>query len=221
MKPKTIILIRHGQSYGNVDKTIYNKMPDHVIPLTSQGTLQAQAAARELVTKYPAKSVRIYSSTFKRARMTSDIILAAYERAGAVVDYREDPRLREQEWATCMRAEDKKLEEKEREQFSKFYYRFKSGESCADLYDGRVSTFLDTFHRDCEKKDFPPLCIISGHGMTNRVILMRWFHMRIEAFERLKNPGNCEYYTLLRQSNGKYELERALKFWATRETIYV
>jgi broad specificity phosphatase PhoE len=220
MKPEHIILIRHGQSEGNVDKKIYNKKPDHVINLTKLGEMQALAAGGELVKKYPAKRMALYSSTFKRARQTSAIIRGVFESAGVEVDYREDPRLREQEWATCMRAEEKAQEEKEREEFSKFYYRFKTGESCADMYDGRISTLLDTFHRDFEKDDFPPLMCISGHGMTNRVLLMRWFHISVEDFERIKNPANCEYYTLTLQSNGYYKLERELDMWSTRETIY-
>ena len=48
MKPKQIILIRHGQSESNVDKTIYGQKPDYALELTEEGKKQAIMAGKEL-----------------------------------------------------------------------------------------------------------------------------------------------------------------------------
>ena len=44
MKPKRIILIRHGESEGNVNKRIYNQKPDYALLLTDKGKQLAAAA---------------------------------------------------------------------------------------------------------------------------------------------------------------------------------
>ena len=44
MKPKRIILLRHGESEGNVDKTIYTRKPDWKLELTERGKQQAGQA---------------------------------------------------------------------------------------------------------------------------------------------------------------------------------
>ena len=36
-RPKRIVLVRHGESQGNVDDTIYETVPDHALSLTPQG----------------------------------------------------------------------------------------------------------------------------------------------------------------------------------------
>ena len=44
MKPENIFIVRHGESEGNVDKTIYERKPDYAITLTSTGKNQAYLA---------------------------------------------------------------------------------------------------------------------------------------------------------------------------------
>ena len=39
-RPKRIILIRHAESEGNVDETVYQRKPDHRIELTEKGKQQ-------------------------------------------------------------------------------------------------------------------------------------------------------------------------------------
>ena len=41
-RPRRIILIRHGESEGNVDSTVYSRTPDHAVELTSKGIKQAR-----------------------------------------------------------------------------------------------------------------------------------------------------------------------------------
>ena len=46
--PKRIILVRHGESLGNVDEGAYADTPDWSIPLTDEGKLQAQHLGGQL-----------------------------------------------------------------------------------------------------------------------------------------------------------------------------
>ncbi|KAF3531686.1 hypothetical protein DY000_02043877 [Brassica cretica] len=46
--PKRIILVRHGESEGNLDTSAYATTPDHKIQLTESGLLQAREAGARL-----------------------------------------------------------------------------------------------------------------------------------------------------------------------------
>jgi broad specificity phosphatase PhoE len=71
------------------------------------------------------------------------------------------------------------------------------GESGADVYD-RVSTFLETLHRDFKNPGYPKATIIVSHGIAIRVFLMRWFHWSVEKYETVRNMLNCETIILER-----------------------
>jgi broad specificity phosphatase PhoE len=45
-RPQRIIWIRHGESQGNTDKSLYETVPDNKIELTEKGIQQAITAAR-------------------------------------------------------------------------------------------------------------------------------------------------------------------------------
>ncbi len=47
--------------------------------------------------------------------------------------------------------------------------------------------------------------------MTLRLFLMKWFHWRVEEFENVRNPKNCQIVILEKQVNDKYELTSKLK----------
>jgi broad specificity phosphatase PhoE len=68
-----IILVRHGESEGNVAHLI-NDDPSQAVNLTERGRTQAEAAADDL------RSIRFthaYASQFSRAQQTADILLRA------------------------------------------------------------------------------------------------------------------------------------------------
>lgn len=72
--PKRIILLRHGESLGNVDENSYAHIPDWKIPLTRRGERQAVRAARELERLLTGESLFGYCSPYKRTMETWDII---------------------------------------------------------------------------------------------------------------------------------------------------
>jgi broad specificity phosphatase PhoE len=223
MKPDRIILGRHGQSEGNVDKKLLATKPDYALELTPLGWRQGDAMGAELLRMLGHETVFWYNSTYFRTRQT---FIAARRHFPTPYRKYEDPRLREQEWTGKLRnAPDYNESEVElaRDQYGHFYYRL-PGESCADVFD-RVGDSMITLHRDFKKSNFPKNAVIICHGMTMRVYLMRWFHLPVEQFEQLANPSNCGMYVLaLNKKTGKYELEgewvldpKTLKYEVLRE----
>jgi len=203
MRPKRIILIRHGESEGNLDKSRYQTTQDFALRLTTVGIEQARKAGAQIQAILGDQKICVYSSPFFRTRETFQYIRESIESniAKAV----EDPRIREQDWGHLRHPDDNKEIIEERDNFSTFYYRIPDGESGADVFD-RVSSFFDTLHRDFEKPDFPENVLIVSHGLTVRLFLMRWFHWSVEEFESLRNPKNCQVIILEKQVDNHYKL---------------
>lgn len=208
MKPNRILLIRHGQSEGNADKQQLETIPDFALNLTPDGIEQARKAGLEIKKIIAQETIQVYLSPYYRTRQTFQYIRESIE--ANVLKVFEDPRLREQDWGHLRQNEINEEIIQERKRFSTFYYRIPDGESGADVYD-RVSTFLETLHRDFEKPDYPQNTLIVTHGMTLRLFLMRWFHWTVEEFENLRNSHNGQVVLMQREANGHYVLISELK----------
>jgi len=208
MKPKRIFLIRHGQSEGNVDYESYKHKPDYTLLLTELGNQQATEAGKLLKEIIQDEKIMFYISPLWRTRQTFEGVAESFDPKQYT--WREDPRIREQEWGHLREVEESHRVEREREEFGTFYYRIPDGESCADVFD-RMSDFFNTLHRDFEKPDFPENCILVTHGTSIRCILMRWFHWTVEEFESTANPKNCEIFQMQLQPGNKYKLLTPLK----------
>ncbi len=208
MKPRRIILIRHGESEGNLDKGVYAQKPDYALLLTDLGHRQAQDAGPRLRGLVGEGNIRFYVSPLFRTRQTFQEIARAFPES----QFRqsEEPRLREQEWGHLRGREACDAVDKARDAYGTFYYRIPDGESAADVYD-RVSDFSGTLFRDFEKASFPENAVMVTHGMTIRLFLMRWFHWTVEEFEKLSNPHNCEFLVLEQRADGRYDLASELR----------
>lgn len=208
MKPNTIFLIRHGQSEGNADKQVYKNVPDYAVKLTEMGKVQSKIAGNELLTMInTCEKTAVYYSPFFRTIETLNNIAKSFPSGYFDKRWvREEPRLREQEWSCRLSPNGFDFtQERERFCYGHFYYRFDGGESCADVYD-RVSDFMDTLHRDFQKKDYPQNVLMVTHGMTLRLFIMRWFHKTVHEFEQWENPKNCEIFILRKNDADKYDL---------------
>lgn len=206
MRPKRIILIRHGESEGNADKRRLEVEPDYRHQLTDQGISQARAAGEQIRSIVGDETVHAYVSPWHRTRQT----FAEIRPVLNVVKAYEDPRIREMEWGHLREVEANAAIQKERIAYGTFYFRIPDGESAADVYD-RVSGFLETLHRDFAKPDYADNTLIVTHGMTQRIFLMRWFHLSVEEFELLENPRNCELAVMERRPDGGYALATELR----------
>jgi broad specificity phosphatase PhoE len=208
-RPLRIALIRHGESEANLDQSIFERVPDHAIPLTAAGRAQAVAAGKELRGLFEDEPVRVYVSPYTRTLQT----LESLGLDDLVETARQEPRLREQDWANFQDSADIERQKALRDSYGHFFYRFTDGESGADVYD-RVSTFLETLHRDWDSPHSPRNVLIVSHGLTMRLFCMRWFHWSVRFFESLSNPANAESRVLLRQPDFRYKLDRPFEQWA-------
>ncbi len=200
MKPKNIIILRHGQSEANIDKGLYEFNPDHLMKLTEAGKKECIECGKKLKTILDNKRITVWNSPYSRTRQTTNIVLSQIENSE--VRIKEDPRLREQEWGNFYTLDQAKRENEERKRHSYFFYRIKEGESGADVYD-RISTFLETLYRDFKTDDWTEIILISTHGITALIFLMRFFHWNYEDYETADRFLNCDYVIQDRRSKNK------------------
>ncbi|CQR61326.1 histidine phosphatase family protein [Streptomyces leeuwenhoekii] len=202
-RPRRIVLVRHGESTGNVDASVYEREPDHALALTERGRRQAEEAGGILRGLFGRERVSVYVSPYRRTHET----LGALGLDPALIRVREEPRLREQDWGNWQNREDVRLQQAYRDAYGHFFYRFTQGESGADVYD-RVGGFLESLWRSFEAPDHPPNVLLVTHGLAMRLFCMRWFHWTVAEFECLVNPGNGETRMLALGEDGKYTLDR-------------
>lgn len=151
--PVEIVLVRHGESIGNIadrkaiaakSHTLDLDISDEHVTLSAEGEEQARALARHIA-ELPAGEgpTVVVSSPYRRARQTAEIGLA-----DAGLDVLLDERLRERELGThdgltWYGIQDRYPEESaRRDRQGKFYYRPPGGESWADVVL-RVRSILD------------------------------------------------------------------------------
>ncbi|WP_432247561.1 histidine phosphatase family protein [Streptomyces sanyensis] len=209
-RPRRIVLVRHGESVGNLDDTVYEREPDHALRLTERGLAQAQETGERLRSLFGGERVSVYVSPYRRTHDT----LRAFRLDPALVRVREEPRLREQDWGNWQDRDDVRLQKTYRDAYGHFFYRFAQGESGADVYD-RVGAFLESLHRSFDAPDHPPNVLLVTHGLTMRLFCMRWFHWTVAEFESLTNPDNGETRVLELEAGGHYRLDRPFERWCT------
>ena len=212
VRPRRIVLVRHGESVGNADDSVYERQPDHALPLTARGRAEAVRAGVRLRELFGHERVSVYVSPYLRTHQT----LAHLGLDPQVVRIREEPRLREQDWGNWQDREDVRRQKAWRDAYGHFFYRFAQGESGADVYD-RVGAFLESLYRSFEAPDHPPNVLLVTHGLTMRLFCMRWFHWTVAEFESLSNPDNAELRVLELGDDGRYHLDRPFHRWREPE----
>ena len=198
-----ILLVRHGESLGNVDPLIHATTADHAVPLSARGVEQAQEAGRvvdrfyreQLGTDRP--HVRLWVSPYLRTRQTADALM---QTAGPWVSDRvEHILLCEQQFGLFDGVPDEELPRRYPNEFGyydmqcrfggKFWARMPQGESRFDVAK-RIHQAFGTFHRDSTEHGVKEIVVIC-HGVTLRAFVMMWCHLSPEWFEAEKNPNNC------------------------------
>lgn len=102
--PRTIILVRHGESEGNADQTVWQRLPDNLLGLTAVGRTQASAIGRRIesiLQKGNCRTVHLVVSPFERTLQTATQLRKAFERRIVRTDI--ESRIREQV-CVCVRA---------------------------------------------------------------------------------------------------------------------
>ncbi|XP_009385739.2 phosphoglycerate mutase-like protein AT74H isoform X1 [Musa acuminata AAA Group] len=216
-RPRRIILVRHGQSEGNVDESVYTRVPDPKIGLTPKGWRDAEECGlriRDLVAGDGADDWKVYFyvSPYRRTLETLRGLGKAFERS-RIAGVREEPRVREQDFGNFQDREKMRIEKEIRHRYGRFFYRFPNGESAADVYD-RITGFRETLRADIDIGRFQPpgerspnmSLVIVSHGLTLRVFLMRWYKWTVEQFEGLNNFDNGGMLVMQTGSGGRYSL---------------
>ncbi len=202
MKPKKIIVLRHGESEANINKDIMLEKPDHLIDLTSNGETQCLELGITLQPILEGQSVTVWSSPFLRSRRTTQLFTSQLEHSQ--VRLLEDPRIREQEWGNFFNEDIYESEKENLQRHSRFFYRIQNGESGADVFD-RISSFLDSMFRESARNPSDAI-LISTHGMTAMIFLKRFFHLTFEQHAEMPWFGNCGFVLLELDHNNKYQI---------------
>lgn len=209
--PINLILIRHGESEGNVAASL-SKKGDHSLysdefrnrhsslwRLSKKGKEQAKSAGEWL--KQNTKEIpffRCYTSEYVRAMETAALL----DIKDAV--WYSDFYLRERNWGDLDRVSMQEREEKfsqsmQERAIEPFYWTPPNGESLADV-GLRVDRLFQTLHRECEGKNVVVVC----HGEIMWMIRVRLERITQEKFKELdssKDPKdaihNCQilWYT--------------------------
>ena len=202
-----IILLRHAESLGNIDELAYTRTPDHALPLTPRGEVQARKAGqalRVLLTE-PAAA---YVSPYVRAVRTL-ALLGLDDLLERTVP---EPRLREQDWGNLQDPVEQEVQKRKRHEFGHFFYRLSHGESGADV-DDRVASFFNELElRIAKDPTHPDSVLIVSHGLTTRLLCRRLFAWSIDLFESLSNPEHCEFRTL-EHDGDRWLLDRPFDQW--------
>eukprot|EP00929_Paragymnodinium_shiwhaense_P101690 TRINITY_DN64851_c0_g1_i1.p1 TRINITY_DN64851_c0_g1~~TRINITY_DN64851_c0_g1_i1.p1 ORF type:complete len:332 (-),score=70.50 TRINITY_DN64851_c0_g1_i1:153-1148(-) len=200
-RPKRFILVRHGESQANVDRTITQTVPDNALHLTEKGRQQALECGEMLKGVIGDETVKFIVSPYTRTRETLNGIAAAF---GGVKKccWIEEPRLREMDYGNFDKPDMEKLHE-EKKTFGAFFYRFPEGEAPSDVYD-RASSFLETLYRMWEhpKEDN---YVVVAHGTMILVFMMRFFQLKVDQYYSLASLKNCECIVLEKNSQNWYE----------------
>jgi len=212
MRPKRLILVRHGESQGNVDKHAYATIPDHSLALTEAGVQQAIEAGQKIRQIIGEESVHFWVSPYRRTRQTFENILKAFSVAQVKMAW-EHWGLREQDWGHYRECEASEILEQERDRYGANFYRFPNGESVADVWD-RQGGVIATLFRDFNNPDYTvENVVLVTHGRTMRAFCTRFFHWSIEYSEHMGNPKNCEIWVIVDRikASGKAHFELTTK----------
>ena len=191
----TIKICRHAKSKQNSGCLDVRDIGDYRIPLADEGAAQALQVGRENAAFLRAPGTLFYRSPYLRVRQTMENILlgANLQSPGGEPEVRvyEDPQLREVEHGY------KSVDEQERmrELHGWFYYRFEGGESPADCYD-RCASFIESMMQVISRKHGIHQVFICTHGLTARLLVMRFLYLTVEQFEIMENPQNCDVITI-------------------------
>ena len=226
--PDKVVMIRHGQSEGNVNEALYSTTPDNAMRLTKLGWDQARRAGEMLKEQVltSGEPIHFIVSPYVRTVETFHGLVSAWcdpkefdhilDREKRVkawygrllelgLTWHEDPRIREQDFGNYQVPEKIKEAKNERHRFGPFFYRFAHGESASDVFD-RVSTFLDSLWRSFDLNKSRNYVLVT-HGISIRVLLSRYFRYSIDQFSLLANPRNCEMVVLGHDGAGKLQLD--------------
>jgi probable phosphoglycerate mutase len=200
--PDRLVLIRHGESAGNVarDKAEAEELEridiatrDVDVPLSEAGEEQAAALGRWIAEQpEDERPTVVWVSPYLRATQTAEIALKA---AGLSLPVVVDERLREREFGLLDGLTRRGIiaqfpdESERRARIGKFYHRPPGGESWSDVLL-RLRSALDDVRRDCAGERV----LLVAHQVVvllTRYVVERMTEEEILAIDALGDVANC------------------------------
>ena len=216
--PSVIVLVRHGESECNADHTLWRTKPDNLVCLTPEGYEQAYEAGKRIEsilsefdnvatkcelcggnnsdpTPNEIRRIHLVVSPFERTLQTAMAIRKSLEHL--VVRSDVEPRIREQEFGNLQGDEFKAFRE-EQKFIGRFWYRFPTGESGADVYDRVKSWWHENILQVNQRVGYDPVqaMVVVTHGLTMRFVMMQLFNWSPTTFHSVWNADNCHIYVL-------------------------
>lgn len=220
--PQEIVIVRHGQSAGNVARdaaeaaghpVIEVATRDCDVPLSELGERQARVLGEWLRDNHQTPST-VFTSPYLRAQQTTNLALAAAGLSNVSVVV--DERLREKEFGildgiTLSGIRQRYPEQAEiRNRVGKFYFRPPGGESWCDVIL-RLRSMIDTFTREYRGER---LLIVSHQVVVLcfRYLFERLTERQILRIDQAGDVANCAVtsyaFNPTMGRHGKLELER-------------
>jgi len=206
--PAVLWLVRHGESAGNVARTVAESggLPlielaqrDVDVPLSTTGTGQARALGRWFKHQPPTgQPTVVFSSPYVRAMQTSALIVEGVQAPHPMVQI-VDERLREKEFGILDRLTKAGIvarfpaEAARRQETGKFYYRPPGGESWCDVIL-RLRSVLDSIQLQYRRGRV----LIVAHQVVVlcfRYLLERMNEEQILRIDAEKDVANCSVTT--------------------------
>lgn len=214
--PDVILLVRHGESEGNADHTLYREKPDNLVRLTATGVEQAREAGMRIESilqgyekrqqqqqsslwslfyRRPPWRVHLIVSPFERTLQTAMAVRKSFDHRIVRTDLQ--PRIREQEFGNLQDTDFEKFRA-EQKRVGRFWYRFPTGESGADVHDRVKSWWSDSVLNVNEREGHQRVdaLVIVTHGLTMRLILMGLYDWSPNTFHSVWNASNCDVHVL-------------------------
>lgn len=231
---KTLVLVRHGQSAGNVaekrhftknnffkseaDRKAVGTREDWSIPLTQVGKAQSRQTGKALKELFGAFDLMIHSS-YVRAAETAEEILGNYsEEERKAMRVKASFLIREREIGYCFH-----MTEEEVNRFFPWYINYRrnsepfiyvplGGESVLQMASGRLATFLNSLWA-LDGNQIKVLVVSHGRAILGmRSVLEQWPIETANLKTRVANPPNCSVtaYTFGNSGIPKLEFENKI-----------
>lgn len=212
-----ILLVRHGESEGNIDKKVYLDKHDCEINLTELGFEQAAETGvfiNHFLKQNGWSNTRFFASSYNRAKQTLQTIIDQLdpELQPQANNLKYDNRLRECEFGDLAGIEDEELKEmfplfyarKKRDIKSKakYFTRRPGGESPANVGD-RCRDFAGSMVRDLEHSGIRNFVVVA-HCITIRAFMQELLHAgNYEWYAEQKSAKNASVYLVQNKQTSK------------------
>jgi len=171
----------------------------------SMRTLRYTSSLQQQQRQSPPRNDRVHLvvSPFERTLQTARAMRTSLEHRVVRTDI--ESRIREQEFGNIQQHRGDRFDERDfayhraqQQKVGRFWYRFPTGESGADVYDRVKSWWFESVLNVNTRVGYEPIdaIVVVTHGLTMRFVLMQLFSWSPTTFHSVWNADNCEMYVL-------------------------